>query len=332
MTSCLHATIPAMSEPHDHHYVPQMLLREFAHGSARQWLWVYDKRIDRIFRGTVKKSAQRLDYYTLDRRAGSPDVELERVFGLLETDAAPALARLRAAQFGLNELHPLDRFKIAVFMAVQHARVPAVRDLAESGARLWAAAKIDKALADKPELLQTWRTGEFEAVPPAGLVQLELLHQAMNGLAERFFDMRWSIVRRRRFPRLVLGDAPVSPLRPAGISDDEWKGFSHPDVDIVLPISPEHLLLLNGTRTDDTIEVIDDETLLPRLARWWVYEANEATWIRAARHIYGRSHADLEAARFALYPPQRQSVRRPKVKNLAPELAVHARDFEVVDS
>lgn len=168
-------------------------------------------------------------------------------------------------------------------------------------------------------------------MPPAGLVQLELLSVAIDKLAERFFDMGWRLLRRSHFPWLVLGDAPVSPLRPPGISDDEWKGFAHPDVDIVMPISPGHLLLLNGARDDETIEVIDDETTLG-LRRHWVHDVNEAAWTRAARHIYGSSRADLEAARLSLDPAQRQAVRRPKVKNLTPELAVHARDFEVLDA
>jgi len=143
--------------------------------------------------------------------------------------------------------------------------------------------------------------------------------------------MNWRVLLRRHFPWLVLGDAPVSPLRPPGISDDEWKGFAHPDVEIVMPISPGHLLLLNGERKDDIVDVIDDDTVLG-LRRHWVYDVNETTWTRAARYIYGRSRADLDAARLILDSAQRQAVRRPKVKNLAPELAVHARDFEILNA
>jgi len=207
--------------------------------------------------------------------------------------------------------------------------VPAIRGTAESAAKLWAAMQIDRDLSREPEMLAGWRKGDLEAVPPAGLVQLELLNVGLDKLAERFFDMNWRVLHRSHFPWLVLGAAPVSPLRPPGIADDEWKGLAHPDVDIVMPISPGHLLLLNGTRHDDRIVVIDDETALG-LRRHWVYEANEAAWTRAARYIYGRSRADLEAARLTLDPAQRQAVRRPKVKNLAPELEVHARDFEIL--
>jgi hypothetical protein len=318
-----------VGESHEHHYLPQLLLREFGHGGARQWLWVYDKTTDNVFRGSVKKSAKRYDYNATARADGTTDDELERIFGSLETGGAPALARLRGLGVGLNGLDPLDRSNIAVFMAAQHLRVPAIRGAAESAAKLWAAMQIDRGLSGDPEMLAEWRRGDLEAVPPAGLVQLELLSTGLDKLAERFFDMNWRVLQRGRPPWLVLGDAPVSPLRPPGIADDDWKGFAHPDVDIALPISPGRLLLINGTRRDDTIAVIDDEIALGP-GRHWVQEANQATWTRAARYIYGRSQADLEAARLPLDPAQRQAVRRPKVKNLAPEIEVHARDFEIL--
>jgi hypothetical protein len=321
-----------MTEPREHHYVPKLLLREFGHGMSRQWLWVYDKHSDKVFRGSVKKSARRRDYYESARADGQTDMMIERVLGILEDDAAPALARLRAVKPGQVELDPSDRHKVAVFMAVQHARVPSVRDAAESSVKLMKAAEMDSRLAAEPELLKEWRKGELEIVPPTGFVQVHLLSSALDVLAPRFFAMRWRLMLAPVFPGLVLGDAPVSPPRPADVADDEWRGFAHPDVDVVLPIGPRHLLVLNGDRVDDSIDVIDDADIPPRLARSWVYEANEATWTRAARHIYGRSRADLEATRLALRPEQPQAVRRLTVKNLRPELAVHARDFDLVAS
>lgn len=161
-------TIRRMSEPRDHHYVPQLLLREFAHGHARQWLWVYDKKTDVIFPGSVKKSAQRRNYNATARGDSTTDAELERIFAMLESDAAPALARLREAEVGLNTLDPFDRIKIAIFIAAQHVRVPAIRETAESGANLWAAMKIDRGLAHEPELLAEWRGGSSRPCRPQG--------------------------------------------------------------------------------------------------------------------------------------------------------------------
>jgi hypothetical protein len=318
-----------VSESHEHHYVPQLLLGEFGHGHARQWLWVYDKTTDSIFRGSVKKSARRHDYNATARADGTADAELERIYGILETAGAPALARLREAGTGLSRLDLQDRCDIAMFLAAQHLRVPAIRDTAERAAKLWAAMAIDRGLAAEPELQAAWRKGDFEAVPPAGLAQLELLGEGLDKLAQRFFDMNWRVLHRRHFPWLVLGDAPVSPLRPAGIPDHAWKGLAHPDVEIVMPISPDHLLLLQGERHNDTIVVFDDETALG-LRRHWAYDANEATWTRAAHYVYGRSRGDLEATRLTIDPARRQAVRRPKVRNLTPELGVHAHDFELL--
>jgi Protein of unknown function (DUF4238) len=116
-----------MSEPRDHHYVPHLLLREFAHGHARQWLCVYDKTTDSIFRGSVRKSAERHDYNATARADGTTDAELERIFGILETAGAPAPPlRIRRERFA-GHVRGRDNVELpsAIFWAGNGSSSPA---------------------------------------------------------------------------------------------------------------------------------------------------------------------------------------------------------------
>lgn len=103
------------------HTVPRFLLEHFASpgkGKHSQ-LYTFDKHKDRIFVSNTLKATVRNTFYNLD---GHPErASLEPLLGIYESDAAPVIAALLQHR-DIRRLTADDKYKLAVFVAVQRAR------------------------------------------------------------------------------------------------------------------------------------------------------------------------------------------------------------------
>lgn len=113
-----------MSET-DQHYVPQLLLRGFAHGKRKQ-LYAFDKRDERIFRSSVRNLACERGFYEPAEQKGLSNVDswMERA----ETEVAPLIQRIRE-QKSISWLLPAQRKWLSAFVMIQILRTPSHREM-----------------------------------------------------------------------------------------------------------------------------------------------------------------------------------------------------------
>ena len=281
-----------MNETYALHTIPQLHLRRFGFGPKNQGIWVYDKHKDLIFPGTVRSSSVRPDYYRVARASGEAECGLEReLFQKAETIAAPHLAKLLSLQQGERPFDPMARFHLAHYLAIQRARVPAMIKRAEE-----AAVFQGKTLEDlRLEWLTLFRSGELEIRPPKGFALVHVLDLALKTQPQAFFDMAWEIREATAPPWLVLGEEPVVAVMPPGTPADEEQGFRTPGIEIVIPLSPERLLVMHDGRTADVVVV--NAPLRSAGSDDWVRGANLASWRSASLHVWDREKADLEPHR-----------------------------------
>lgn len=102
--------------PDRHHYVPQLLLRNFA---VNDKIWLFDKCNDKSFKTNIKNAFVEGDYNTV---VGEHfNLEAEQIFCRAEDVAAPVLKKILAAE-SVKTLSEDERATLATFVTIQHLR------------------------------------------------------------------------------------------------------------------------------------------------------------------------------------------------------------------
>ena len=317
-------------KPENQHYIPQFLLRLFGHGQGHGHIWTADKASGVIKPRSVRQVASGPDFYAINfPDARGRDTSLEDAFEILETAAAPFLKHLGGLPPGRHEMGPPERELLAGWLALSYARVPGTIDTTLAMAKFGAAVETDMLLRNPDEYRRRWRAAgatESDAdievrrlidlrkhsdrtlvVEPAPETGLTGLGHAVSDIKPLLEGMRWDIARRDRFPWFVLGDQPVTIARPPGLSRHLGAGFATPGIEVYAPIAPGALLIGSHEPHDGNITVVTPDQRLrrPSLDADWSLRPNLTAFTHAAREVFGRSQADLEAARLALAPADR---------------------------
>lgn len=322
-------TVTRTPRAENQHYIPQFMLRLFGHGDGNGLIWGYDKRTGLTAERSVKKSAAAPDYYSVNYPEGRRDVSLERLFNSLETAAAPVIKRIVALAPGRYQLDPATRDLLAGWLALAHARVPATIDQTLAMAKFAVAVETDMLLRNPDryrersraggsthtdEALEAQRLGELLEheerrliVEPAPETGLTALGTAVDHIRPVLAAMRLDVVLRSRFPYFVLGDQPVTVGRPPDLSKFLGAGFGTPGVEIYAPLAPTTLLVATHEPHDGSLSVIapDLRARESSLAADWSLVANLTAFVNAPQFVFGRSQGDVEAARLALSPEDR---------------------------
>ncbi|WP_407437637.1 DUF4238 domain-containing protein [Lelliottia sp.] len=103
------------------HTVPRFLLKHFSTPGKgkRLRLYAFDKATGRTYATTPDDATVRNTFYNLDNHPERPS--LEPLLGIYEHEAAPVIAGLLRHK-DIRQLTADDRYKLAVFVAVQRAR------------------------------------------------------------------------------------------------------------------------------------------------------------------------------------------------------------------
>lgn len=311
-----------MSDPKRHHYVPQFHLRRFGFGDGNGQIHRFDKTDGSIARASVKGSAYEDDYYTLPAPDGSRDTGIEAMFSRVESNAAPATARLLA--LGAGQRHAIsddDRIAVALYLALLHGRVPGARepveDLADFMGKLWLdmqlsnpeahrAGAVKRGAEDNPEqieadpveMLESLRAGTWKVKPPEGWSMLQPLDIAIKELGPRLTAMNWYLVPRHAAPFFVIGDHPVVPCRTEDHSPHQGVGIGTSGVEVIVPLSSEVLMILKDEDHDGLVTVLPAVPAARADAQAaGIVDINEYEWWRTERYIFARDPGDLEAVR-----------------------------------
>lgn len=314
-----------MSDPKRHHYLPQFHLRRFGFGDGNGLIYRFDKTDGSIARTTVKGSAFEVNYYTLTTPDGSRDTGLEAALSRVESNAAPAIARLLELTPGRQAISEDDRVAIALYLALLHGRVPGARNPAEEMTDVLGKMIIDMNLsipdayrqvalangahdepgaleAERLQLLADLRAGKWKISPPEGWSTLVPLQIAINDVGPILTGMRWHLARRTVGPYLVIGDNPVAPSRTAAHDPRQGVGIGTPGVEVLVPLAADTILILADVEHDGLIDVLPPvgSKTAGDPGRDWAMLMNREQWHHAERYVFSRQAEDLDAVRSGM--------------------------------
>lgn len=305
-----------------HHYIAQMLLREFLDPTQpRERLWQLDKYTGEIVPQTTEAAASVRRLYRVQAEDGSESDQLEGFFSMVEGHAAGSLCRLRADPTVLDEG---DRANISLLLALQDARTPAGhrRRLAQFSAfaRSWAviplsdAAKvnaryltqhpestIEEAEAARLEALRDLRDGKLLVEVPDELARRTMLETWLE-MAGVIHGLCWKLLFARD-SEFVLGDRPMVMHDPSPKFPFSGNGLvSSPTSYTLMPLGPALCLRLDQV----------GDGLVRRNARRQVALVNLRSYGWAKRFVYARTRDVLEALHgYAVAHPDEVPAPRP---------------------
>jgi len=277
------------------HIVPRFYLENFA--DHKQQLWTCDLKDRRIFKSNPRDAATYRDFYRGDQARHEDD--LERKLSTIESDAAPHLKRFLHGSLEIGD-------ELLRFIAWMAARTMWLK-------RLFAQFDFKEYLKENFEELcnvecdPKGRALPFDFCSKGQIRQLQISQSkpyledpnwTIEMSQDQFLDMvrlqaycfrtmhfpllKWFSVQAPPGRRFITSDRPVS----WDVLSNGWTDLpsvlKHPLVDLILPLSPEVLMMAGHDQASmNALQVTPDE-LNSRIAQ------------RAERFLFARSEEDFE--------------------------------------
>lgn len=216
------------SIPKVQHYVPQFVLRNHCKG-RKDHLWTFDKQQLKVFQSNIRNLASASRFY--DSESADGRVSLEPTLGVIESAAKPLIAELLKRR-RLDVWSAADREKIALFLAVQHLRTQAMRDM-----------QLDMDNALRARLANESMTDEFRrwlgepSKDENKKIMLDLLADA-HGFAPHFYDKVWFLLSSESSATFFIGDHPIALNNQRRDELRGTLGLAVPGIEIYFPVSP----------------------------------------------------------------------------------------------
>ena len=117
-----------MAKQKDHHYVARGYLRGFGNGTGKgAFVWIHERGAKTAYRKGIRNVAYKKHYYAFAEAAGELNIEAEKVLGQVESDALNVIRPM--LQNDKSQPDRLGRQRVALFVALQEARIPWARSL-----------------------------------------------------------------------------------------------------------------------------------------------------------------------------------------------------------
>jgi hypothetical protein len=214
--------------PKVQHYVPQFILRNHCKG-RKDLLWTFDKQNAKTFQSNIRNLAAASYFYDADSPEGR--VSLEPALAKIESQTNPLISELLKHR-RLNVWSQADREVIALFLASQHLRTQAMRDMQSSLESALRARLANERITDE---LREW-LGE-PSDEASKQIMLNVLSDA-HQFVRHFMDKTWCILGTGQDTPFYIGDHPVAlhnsrrdPLRGT-------LGLGVEGIEIYFPVSP----------------------------------------------------------------------------------------------
>ena len=215
------------------HYVPQLLLRNFARPDNKDQVFTFEKATSKVYSTSINKTGSANRYNEVEIRSG---VVLEHALGSMECDAAPVFAEIIRTK-RLDRLTDEQRYKVSLFIAIQIGRTPTFRE---------EMAQFSRALGERIGKAN-WEAWKFEPVSKEDLKWSTAMFAAKSqDMAQFIYDKVWFLHEATGSDRFVIGDHPVAQWHSRNMTGNHYyvPPPQEPGCQMNLPISPKLTLSL----------------------------------------------------------------------------------------
>lgn len=303
------------SQAKRHHFVPAMILRNFACDAESSRVFQLDRRRGAPLRVSIIKAASRRHFYTLSDADGTRHRRLESWLAEVEGHAAQAVRALTADPAAVTRA---DAATIAYFIAMLMVRTPAAAEAehrrVDQAMRIKLACRLAdaEAFAEKHDgdealrlrVLEQLRDGSIE-FPEEGRVGLRTGFDRLGTDAQLIYQLHWTLL-------TAAEGSFITSDRGVAMHDPEppwpWTGNglnSSPAAETMVPLASDACLLLtpSGSRAGRAAR---------RVGQAEVDSINLRTFGWADRHLFGESQAAIDRVRsLARAAPRRAPRPRP---------------------
>lgn len=270
-----------------HHFVPQFYLRRFMTSTPQELIWTYDLEKDDVRGSAVSATAFERYLYSVELPSGERLDDLENFIATVEGKAAPLFEKIIHG----DNVEGQERADIASFLALMYVRTDAFRrHYAEAAMgmmqlQFWATAQHDGAFRTmvrkyeaacgplSPEQREALRDGmlnpqKFIMSVDKGWTLRALMF--LDKLAPILFDMRWMLLRVGSPHFLITSDNPIVMMLPERHRDPMFGGggFLHKNIEVTLPLSPHHCLMLHWSRDLPSVSLLPLEAVRGMNRQW----------------------------------------------------------------
>jgi hypothetical protein len=308
----------------DNHFVPQAYLKRWSTDGTHIWayrLLVSAEQVPLWRRRAISGLAYQSDLYTSLNQGAETDAFERWIEAEFETPAEPALRKVESGE----PLKREDWTRIAYYAAAQNLRTPAAylehvqrmhdavpellnKILPDSIVKLERARKAGRKVLvqenRQPPLVPLRVTTErdpdgeqmfFRAEATIGRQSwLASVRHLLTGVASVLVRHTWSIVTPHPSTEWFTSDHPLVRLNYSAPGTYDFKGgWGNPGTDILMPLSPRHLLYTQvGKRNSSHFTVSADKTfemqrILAEHAHRWIFASKQTkrvSWFRP-RHV-----------------------------------------------
>ncbi|MBJ9201384.1 DUF4238 domain-containing protein [Citrobacter freundii] len=220
------------------HTVPRFLLRHFSTPARgkRLRLYAFDKAAGRAYATTPDDATVRNTFYNLDDHPERPS--LEPLLGIYEHEAAPVIADLLRHK-DIRELTQDDRYKLAVFVAVQRART--FGELARISGMISVLVNKMVAIGATEE-----QAGETLGISPEGDHRDVFLRQLVQQVShiDHLLNKDWFLLETKPEHPFFVSDNPVVLENSNDFGPYGNIGLAVPGIQIYLPLSSTLMLAI----------------------------------------------------------------------------------------
>ena len=227
-------------KPENQHYVPRLLLRNFAIDPnvdiKKQQIWVFDKSNDNVFSPNIGGIAAETSFYDVEGEKGI--ISAETALSKLEDKAAPVIQRIIAGK-SVNCLSDEDRTWLSIFCTVQFVRVP------DSRARQLS---LHNALVEKARQLQGDEAADaidiFKDDAAAKAMAVATMFSSIKEFEPMFAAKCAFLFEAPDAAPFLIGDNPIALHNDRTFGPYGNLGLAVPGIQIFLPISPKFTLAM----------------------------------------------------------------------------------------
>lgn len=227
------------NKPEVQHYVPKVLLKNFADGDKDGQIYAFDKHQGKRLpaKTGIRNLCGERNFYAAEGANGQ--VSIEQALSELEGQIDPVIRRILADQ-SLAKLTVEQRELLALFVAVQFMRVPMMQETQRH---------IIEAVQDKSKKISSNAKGleEFDVLLEKNSIKLGTMkHIAQSAVTyTRLISLhRWALFRTSMEAPFWISDCPVVMHNDRTFGPYGNIGLALPGIQIYMPLSPVLILAI----------------------------------------------------------------------------------------